>query len=125
MKRIRKPTDKEFHSSLVQPRRKIHHPAKERSAQVVQKALPVERIQPVEWHAPSVTLSLRDRASQLILSEDQMTCKGVEVISHFDCFAFSSIKKFIVEKLKYLTLILAHTLPKGRLQDDSSDARRA
>lgn len=33
----------------------------------------------IEWHAPSVTLSLRDRASQLTLSEDQMTCRGAEV----------------------------------------------
>lgn len=81
MKRIRKPTDKEFHSAVA-PRRKVHHTVyKEKSAaQLVQSAQAIELAnQSFEWHAPSVTLSLRDRASQLILSEDQMTCKGVEV----------------------------------------------
>ena len=78
MKRIRKPTGKEFPSAVL-PRRKVHHKEKA-TAQAVQSIQVIEPvIQSLEWHAPSVTLSLRDRASQLILSEDQMTCKGVEV----------------------------------------------
>ena len=83
MKRIRKPIDKEIHSAVGHTtRRKVHHnTSKEKSAvQAFQSQSLIDvHSQSIEWHAPSVTLSLRDRASQLILSDDQMTCKGVEV----------------------------------------------
>jgi hypothetical protein len=83
MKRIRKPTDKEIHSAVLPKRRTGQNPQKEKTpALAVPGTLEVESKNAlIEWHAPSVTLSSRDRASQLILSENQMSCKGVEVRS--------------------------------------------
>ena len=81
MKRIRKPTDKEIHS-VAPVRRKVNNTnqREKQAAVVVPVTLSAEpRNLSIEWHAPSVTLSLRDRASQLTLSEDQMSCRGAEV----------------------------------------------
>ena len=87
MKRIRKPIDKEIQNAVVQTtRRKVSHSTSRDKASVqhVQSAQLIEVLtHSIEWQAPSVTLSSRDRASQLILSEDQMTCKGVEVQKPF------------------------------------------
>ena len=79
MKRIRKSTEKE--AVIPLPRKKIHNGIKEKLILAVQTVSQVEqaKLRSAEWHTPSVTLSLRDRASQLILSDDQMTCIGVEV----------------------------------------------
>ena len=81
MKRIRKPTDKEIHSAVPPRRRTAQNLQNEKTPSLaVVGTLPVESKNAlIEWHAPSVTLSSRDRASQLILSENQMSCKGVEV----------------------------------------------
>jgi cell division protein FtsL len=83
MKRIRKPTDKEIHSAEQHQRKKVNHNSKKEKASLLtaQNAVLLEpvKIVSIDWQAPSVTLSLRDRASQLLLSDDQMTCKGVEV----------------------------------------------
>lgn len=81
MKRIRKPTDKEIHSAALPKRRGAQNSQKEKTAALIVSG--TSQIESknvlVEWHAPSVTLSSRDRASQLILSENQMSCEGVEV----------------------------------------------
>lgn len=79
MKRIRKRTDKEFHVAAPVRRKVNNISLKERPVVIPIVQPPEPRSLTVEWYAPSVTLSSRDRASQLILSEDQMSCKGVEV----------------------------------------------
>ena len=83
MKRIRKPTDKEIHSAALPRRRTGQNSHKEKTTPLaVPGTLRVESKNIlIEWHAPSVTLSSRDRASQLMLSENQMSCEGVEVRS--------------------------------------------
>jgi hypothetical protein len=86
-KRVRKPTEKL--TQLQQERDddvQQHHVPKKRnvgSSQVrlssvaISDKIQVERkTQIVDWHPPSVTLSMRDKAPQLILSEDHMICKG-------------------------------------------------
>ena len=84
MKRIRRPTEKEM--QLVPPptrRRTTQNSQKEKAtaSAVSGPSLIESKNVLLEWHAPSVTLSSRDRASQLILSENQMSCEGVEVRS--------------------------------------------
>jgi hypothetical protein len=86
MKRTRKPAA-EKDIIVTVPRKKVNNGVKEKAVLIVQTVTEAEQAKfcSVEWHAPSVTLSLRDRASQLLLSEDQMTCNGVEVMeSTFD-----------------------------------------
>jgi hypothetical protein len=80
MKRTRKPAA-EKDIIIPVPRKKVNNGVKEKVVVVVQTVTEAEqaKLRSAEWHAPSVTLSLRDRASQLLLSEDQMTCTGVEV----------------------------------------------
>ena len=123
MKRTRKPTDKEFFSGKAYQQQL---PAKKKPATTNQKEKQAAAASAVaaslalqqahqeqlksyitDWHVPSVTLSIRDKAPQLMLSEDQMTCKGAEVsfvplkrgvtscantysISHNTCFLLPS-----------------------------------
>lgn len=90
MKRIRKPTDKEIHSVAPVRRKVSNNNQREKQAAIVAPApTSVEpRNVAIEWHAPSVTLSLRDRASQLTLSEDQMSCRGAEVGTEFNAMIY-------------------------------------
>jgi hypothetical protein len=95
MKRIRKPTDKEIHSVAPVRRKVNNNNQREKQAAVLAPVtLSAEpRNLPIEWHAPSVTLSLRDRASQLALSEDQMSCRGAEVGNQLKMSLSSTLHK--------------------------------
>jgi hypothetical protein len=95
MKRVRKPTDKEFFTtsntkasgkSSQQPAKKKPNTNQKEKQAAAAASLALQQAHQeqlknyvTDWHVPSVTLSIRDKAPQLTLSEDQMTCKGVKV----------------------------------------------
>ena len=71
--RVRKPVELDF---FDKQNVKVKKQKSEVNVTVIAKQPEIDRI----WVAPSVVLSIRDKAHQLELSGDQLVCSGSEVI---------------------------------------------
>lgn len=69
-----------FEDEQVAKPKKTYNKRKSKEIEVESQAVKQEKLEEsVELMLPNVALSTRDKATQLTLSEDQLTCIGTEV----------------------------------------------